>query len=75
MSNSNNMGKKLKRLRKELDELKAKDRRFHFLVVSPGETEEEKLKQLMALAALNRGKWTDTAGVLSPRKVLKTLPS
>lgn len=47
MSNSNNMGKELKRLRKELDELQSKDRRFHFLVLSPGETEEGKLKEMI----------------------------
>ena len=55
MSNSNNMGKELKRLRKELDELKAKDRRFHFLVLSKDETEEEKVKQLTAAGKFTPG--------------------
>ena len=55
MSNSNNMGKELQRLRKELDELKAKDRRFHFLVLSKGETEEEKLKQLIDAGKIAAG--------------------
>ena len=47
MSNSNNMGKELKRLRKELEDLKGKGRRFHFLVLGKDDTEDEKVKQLM----------------------------
>ena len=49
MSNSNNMGKELKRLRKEADELlsNSKGRRFHFLVLGPGQTEEEQLKEMI----------------------------
>lgn len=49
------MGKELKRLRKELAELTAKDKRFHFLLLSPGETEEEKVKQLMAAGSMAQG--------------------
>ena len=47
MSNSSNLGKELKRLRKEVDELKNRRKGFHFLVLSEGETEEEKLKQMI----------------------------
>lgn len=55
MSNSNNFGKEIKRLRKELDELTSKDRRFHFLVLTPGETEEGKLKELIVAGTMDIG--------------------
>ena len=55
VSNSNNMGKELKRLRKEADELLGKAGRFHFLVLTPGETEEEKLKQQIDAGVMAAG--------------------
>jgi hypothetical protein len=55
VSNSNNLGKELARLRKEFDALQNKDRRFHFLVLTPGESEAEKLKQLIAAGTMDVG--------------------
>lgn len=55
MSNSNNMGKELKRLREELQDLKAKDRRFHFLALGKNETEEAKVKEIMDAGKFSPG--------------------
>jgi len=47
VSNSNNLCKEIKRLRKEVAGLGAMGRKFHFLVLGKDETEEEKLRQMI----------------------------
>ena len=48
MSNSNNIGKELKRLRKELAEVESKDSKFHFVVGDKNENAEAKLERFRA---------------------------
>jgi hypothetical protein len=55
VSNSNNLGKELARLRKELDEIKAKDRRFHFVIVDKTSTEQERIDTLLAAGTMKKG--------------------
>ena len=43
MSNSNNLGKEIKRLRKEIADLGAQDSAFHFVVGDANENAEAKL--------------------------------
>jgi hypothetical protein len=48
---ASNAGKRLELLKKQLAELQAKDKGFHFVVIQPGETEE----QILARGNYNEG--------------------
>jgi hypothetical protein len=49
------MGKELARLRKELDEIKAKDRRFHFVIVDRTMTEQDRIDAMLAAGTMKKG--------------------
>jgi hypothetical protein len=51
---ASNAGKRLELLKKQLAELQAKDKGFHFVVIQPGETESERVEAL------------ESAGIISP---------
>jgi hypothetical protein len=51
---ASNAGKRLELLKKQLAELQAKDKGFHFVVIQPGETESERVEAL------------ELAGIISP---------
>jgi hypothetical protein len=51
---ASNAGKRLELLKKQLAELQAKDKGFHFVVIQPGETESERVGAL------------ESAGIISP---------
>jgi hypothetical protein len=55
VSNSNNISKELKRLRKELAALGAKDKKFHFVIGNPNEAAEARLERLMAEGKITTG--------------------
>jgi hypothetical protein len=51
---ASNAGKRLELLKKQLAELQAKDKGFHFVVIQPGETEQDRVEAL------------ESAGIISP---------
>ena len=55
MSNSNNLGKEIKRLRKEIADLGAQDSAFHFIVGDKNENAEAKLERLRAEGQVKPG--------------------
>jgi hypothetical protein len=55
VSNSNNLGKELKRLRKELAALGAKDKKFHYIIGDPNEAAEARLERLIADGKIAKG--------------------
>ena len=55
MSNSNNLGKEIKRLRKEIADLGAQDSAFHFIVGDAAETADAKLERLRAEGKVKPG--------------------
>jgi hypothetical protein len=46
---ASNAGKRLELLKKQLAELQAKDKGFHFVVIQPGETESERVEALAGI--------------------------
>ena len=58
MSNSNNLGKEIKRLRKEIADLGAQDSAFHFVVGDANETAEAKLDRMKAEGKIQPGTHT-----------------
>ena len=55
MSNSNNLGKEIKRLRKEIADLGAQDSAFHFVVGDANENAEAKLDGMRAAGKVQPG--------------------
>lgn len=55
MSNSNNLGKELKRLRKEVEELKNRGRGFHYVVVGKTATAQERIDAMLADGSMREG--------------------
>jgi hypothetical protein len=52
---ASNAGKRLELLKKQLAELQAKDKGFHFVVIQPGETESERVEALELAGTISPG--------------------
>ena len=70
MSNSNNLGKEIKRLRKEIADLGAQDSAFHFVVGDANETAEAKLDRMKAEGTVQPG---DTCQLITVPWIVREL--
>jgi hypothetical protein len=52
---ASNAGKRLELLKKQLAELQAKEKGFHFVVIQPGETESERVEALESAGTISPG--------------------